>query len=162
MDKVEVKIVSKDNYKDLSVMVGELLSEIMSTINQEAFNYDQQQTEQRAKNLIEADKYWVFIAWDTEKKIALGFISLYESYALYAEGAFGTIPELYVREEHRSKRIGNELLSKAIEFSLSKGWNRIEVTTPPLPDFDRTLNFYQKNNFEIAGGRKLKIDINKC
>ena len=36
---------------------------------------------------------------------------------------------------------------------------RLEVTTPPLPEFERTLSFYETNNFEISGGRKLKTDI---
>jgi len=159
MNRIEVKPVSKDIYKDLSVMVGELLSEIMSAINQKAFNYDEQKTEERAKNLIENGKYWVFIAWDTEKKVPVGFISLYESYALYAEGAYGTIPELYVKNDWRSNSIGNELLYEAVDFARKKGWHRLEVTTPPLPEFDRTLNFYQKNGFDISGGRKLKFDI---
>jgi hypothetical protein len=30
------------------------------------------------------------------------------------------------------------------------------VTTPPLPQFDRTLAFYAKQGFAITGGRKLK------
>lgn len=159
MNLIEIKTVSQNDYRELSLMVGELLSEIMSTINKTAFNYDQRQTEQQAKELIEADKYWAFIAWDSEKKLPIGFISLYESYALYAEGAYGTIPELYIRKAYRSKQIGNQLLTKAFSFSLSKGWNRLEVTTPPLPEFERTLNFYENNGFEITGGRKLKIEL---
>ena len=84
---------------------------------------------------------------------------MYESYALYAEGAYGTIPELYVKPEYRSLNIGKLLLEKVKEFSMSKNWKRLEVTTPPLPEFNRTLSFYENNNFKIAGGRKLKTDI---
>ena len=40
-----------------------------------------------------------------------------------------------------------------------KGWTRLEVTTPPLPEFDRTLAFYQQQGFSISGGRKLKMDL---
>lgn len=84
---------------------------------------------------------------------------MYESYALYAEGAYGTIPELYIRPEYRSLNIGKYLLEKTKKFATSKNWKRLEVTTPPLPQFDRTLSFYENNSFEIAGGRKLKTDI---
>ena len=84
---------------------------------------------------------------------------MYESYALYAEGAYGTIPELYIKKEYRSLNIGKLLLKQAKEFAISKNWKRLEVTTPPLPQFDRTLSFYEDNSFEIAGGRKLKTDI---
>ena len=86
-------------------------------------------------------------------------MSLYESYALYSEGAYGTIPELYVRSGYRSKNIGKKLLECAMKFAKGKGWQRLEVTTPPLPQFDKTLSFYKTNGFEISGGRKLKVDV---
>ncbi|MGR8931366.1 MAG: GNAT family N-acetyltransferase [Gammaproteobacteria bacterium] len=88
-----------------------------------------------------------------------GFIALYESYALCAEGAFGTIPELYVRPEYRSHQLGRQLVSQAKVFGLSRGWSRLEVTTPPSPYFDRTLAFYEREGFLITGGRKLKVAL---
>jgi GNAT superfamily N-acetyltransferase len=77
-----------------------------------------------------------------------------------SEGAYGTIPELYVTRNWRSRSVGQQLLNEVAKFAKKKGWRRIEVTTPPLPEFDRTLRFYHNNGFEITGGRKLKIDIN--
>lgn len=92
-------------------------------------------------------------------QILRDFIALYESYALYAEGAFGTIPELYVRPEYRTNELGLRLVSQAKAFGTSRGWTRLEVTTPPLPKFDRTLAFYEREGFAITGGRKLKISL---
>jgi len=86
------------------------------------------------------------------------FIALYESYALYAEGAFATIPELYVRPAYRANGLGLRLV-QAKSFGASRGWTRLEVTTPPLPQFDRTLAFYEREGFAISGGRKLKIAL---
>lgn len=140
-------------------MVGELLNEIMQKTGVQAFNYDEFRTEQRARELVEKEKYWVFLAKDTMSDVNAGFVTLYESYALYAEGAFGTIPELYVRPDYRDKKIGQLLLNKVTQFALDKGWKRLEVTTPPLPEFERTLDFYKANGFEISGGRKLKLTI---
>ena len=159
MHAIKIAAINSNQYHELSLMVGELLSEIMASIGEQVFNYDQAATEARSKDLIESGKYWVFIATDSHSQKEIGFISLYESYALYAEGAYGTIPELYVRPGYRSQNIGQQLLEQAFTFAIEKGWKRLEVTTPPLPAFDKTLNFYQKNKFEIAGGRKLKVDI---
>jgi len=156
---IKIVPIEKKDYLDLSLMVGELLNEIMITINHKAFNYNQANTTKRIKEFIALDKYWVFMAKDMKSGENIGFVSLYESFALYAEGAYGTMPELYVRPKWRSNHIGNKLLNKVGEFAKSKNWHRIEVTTPPLPEFDRTLEFYQRNGFEITGGRKLKIDI---
>jgi len=156
---MNIKIIkaTENDSLDLSIMTGELLQEIMNKIDIKAFNFNQEETKKRAEDLILKNLYSVFIAKDNDKSI--GFISMYESYALYAEGAYGTIPELYVKEEYRSLNIGKLLFKKAKEFAISKDWKRLEVTTPPLPQFDRTLSFYENNSFEISGGRKLKSDI---
>jgi GNAT superfamily N-acetyltransferase len=142
----------------ISKLVGELLKEIMNAIGAQAFNFDLEETTERLRDFIDTEKYFIFIAQDSKDNI-LGFISLYESYALYAEGAFGTIPELYVRPEHRSNRIGSLLLSEARLFGTTRGWKRLEVTTPPPPQFEKTLAFYEREGFEISGGRKLKTEL---
>ena len=147
-----------DDVQEVAVMVGELLAEIMSAIGVQAFNFDLTETTARLKDFIGREKYFVFVARD-ENANPVGFIALYESYALYAEGAFGTIPELYVRPDYRTKELGLRLVSQAKAFGKSRGWTRLEVTTPPLPEFDRTLTFYEREGFAITGGRKLKISL---
>jgi GNAT superfamily N-acetyltransferase len=150
--------IEPENYDELSIMVGELLDEIIQITNDNVFQFDQEKTLEWLKTLIKAEKYWVFIAMDNNNDV-VGFISLYESYALNTEGAYGTIPELYVRPAYRSQNIGKDLLDHAIKFSYKKNWKRLEITTPPLPEFARTLQFYRENNFQITGGRKLKLKI---
>lgn len=143
---------------EIAVMVGELLAEIMSTIGIQAFNFDLAETTGRLESFLRQQKYFVFVARG-EDDAAVGFIALYESHALYAEGAFGTIPELYVRPAWRKKGLGLQLISEAKSFGRSLGWKRLEVTTPPLPEFDRTLAFYEREGFAVSGGRKLKISL---
>ncbi|MDD3343760.1 MAG: GNAT family N-acetyltransferase [Sulfurospirillaceae bacterium] len=152
---IYIKQATPKNALDLSIMTGKLLQEIMDKINRNVFNFNQEETQKRAEELISKNLYFAFIAYDNHHPI--GFISLYESYALYSEGAYGTIPELYVKPEYRSLKIGQQLIEAAKKFAILKHWKRVEVTTPPLPQFDRTLLFYEKNGFEISGGRKLKI-----
>jgi len=141
----------------IAEMVGELLAEIMSAIGIQAFNFDLSATIHRLGQFIDQEKYFVFVACDGTSPV--GFISLYESYALYAEGAFGTIPELYVRPPYRSTRLGLKLISQAKIFGQSRNWTALEVTTPSLPQFDKTLAFYEREGFSISGGRKLKVPL---
>ena len=143
---------------DIAVMVGELLAEIMEAIGVQAFNFDLAATTARLKDFLEREKYVVFVTRDG-KATPVGFIALTESHALYAEGAFGTIPELYIRPAYRANGLGFELVSCAKAFGASRGWTRLEVTTPPLPQFDRTLAFYEREGFAISGGRKLKVGL---
>lgn len=156
---IEISPIQPSEYRELSIMVGDLLNEIMEKIGENAFNFNREDTEKRANNLVSKGAYWVFIARDAETNMIVGFVSLYESYALYSEGAYGTMPELFVKSNWRSKLVGQKLLQKVTEFAKEKGWGRIEVTTPPLPEFDRALQFYQSNGFDVTGGRKLKTDI---
>lgn len=137
-------------------MVGELLEEIMLVIGEQAFNFDVADTVSRLGDFIESERYFVFVAHSGEGKPA-GFIALCESCALYAEGVFGTIPELYVRPEFRNCGLGRSLVSEAKAFGFSNGWKRLEVTTPPLPQFQSTLVFYEREGFAVTGGRKLKV-----
>ena len=141
---------------EVAQMVGELLTEIMSAIGVQAFNFNVDDTTARLKDFIDREKYVVFVAYNLDHR-AIGFVALCESYALYAEGTFGIIPEIYVRPEHRSKSVGFRLLSAAKSFAMAQGWKRLEVTTPPLPQFDKTLAFYEREGFAITGGRKLKL-----
>lgn len=142
----------------IAEMVGELLTEIMAAIGTQAFNFDLADTTERLADFVRREKYVVFVASGANDEPA-GFIALYESYALYAEGAFGTIPELYVRPECRSHELGQQLVAQAKAFGASRGWSRLEVTTPPLPQFDRTLAFYEREGFSVTGGRKLKVSL---
>ena len=139
-------------------MVGELLAEIMNAIGVQAFNFDLAETASRLREFLTREKYFVFVV-RSESGQPAGFIALYESYGLYAGGAFGTIPELYVRPEYRTNRLGLRLVSQAKSFGASRGWTRLEVTTPPLPEFGRTLAFYEREGFAISGGRKLKVSL---
>lgn len=141
---------------NIAVMVGELLNEIMTTIGINFFNFSLEETKARLIDFIGQEKYFVFVA-KNEHATPIGFITLFEGYALYAEGAFGTIPELFVRPEFRSQNIGLRLVEQAKTFGRSRGWKRLEVTTPPLPQFDKTLVFYEREEFTITGGRKLKV-----
>jgi len=143
---------------EVAVMVGELLNEIMTTIGMNVFNFSLDETKARLQDFIDQEKYFVFVAQNGNIG-PVGFITLFEGHSLYAEGAFGTIPELFVRPEFRSQNVGQRLVEQAKTFGRSRGWKRLEVTTPPLPQFDKTLAFYEREEFAITGGRKLKVAL---
>lgn len=140
----------------IAILVGELLAEIMNAIDAQAFNFNLQETTARLETYLDNGTYAVFVARPASGD-PVGFVALCECHALYAEGAFGMIPELYVQPAYRTRKLGMRLVSEAKAYGTARGWKRLEVTTPPLPQFDRTLAFYEREGFSIAGGRKLRI-----
>ncbi len=141
----------------IATMVGELLHEIMALVHDKSFAFEYAETAGRACTRLKEGRYTVVLA--RVDAMPVGFLALSESYALYTAGVYGTIPEFYVRPMYRSQGIGAALLAEATQIGWQRGWIRLEVTTPPLPQFHRTLSFYQRNQFTISGGRKLKREL---
>ncbi|MDD2830450.1 MAG: GNAT family N-acetyltransferase [Sulfuricurvum sp.] len=161
MNHTLIHRATKDQSDTISILVGELLQEIMDRIGIDVFHFDLEETKERLAEFIEHEKNFVFVAFDQNTDEMIGFVTVYEGFALYVEGAFGTMAELYVRPSYRSQSIGKMLIQAVKDFGDERGWKRLEVTTPPLPQFDATLSFYEREGFEISGGRKLKVVVKK-
>ena len=153
-----IKPATAGDAAEIAVLVGELLGEIMAVTRQQVFNFAYPETTSRLSSFLERELYFVFMGRDEHDQPA-GFIALTECHALYADGVFGVIPELYVRPAFRSIGMGRALIDNAAAFGALRGWTRLEVTTPQLPQFDRTVAFYEREGFSITGGRKLKIAL---
>lgn len=156
MNTITIERAKCDQADVIAILVGDLLQEIMDRIGTDVFHFDLEETKERLRDFIDFEKNFVFIAIDGVSNQIIGFVSSYKGYALYAEGVFGTIAELYVKPSYRSQGIGKMLIQSVKNFGDDRGWKCLEVTTPPLPQFDATLSFYEREGFEISGGRKLK------
>ena len=102
------------------------------------------------------DRFTAFVALDEDNKenkesTTLGIITLVESFAIYADGSYGVINELYVPPEHRDKKIGKVLIETVKEYGRQCGWRRIDVTTPLGEKWDRTVAFYLRESFTHSG-----------
>ncbi|MEM1068268.1 MAG: GNAT family N-acetyltransferase [Planctomycetota bacterium] len=156
---ISIQRLALESAESVTIMVGELLDEIMRRIDSPAFDFDHVQTRTRLSEFLSEQIYHGFVAFDGSD--AVGFVTAYQSHSLYGNGPFGTIPEFYVRPSHRSQGVGRQLLSELVKSAKQRGWTMLEVTTPPLPQFDRTLAFYEQLGFTITGGRKLKLPLTR-
>jgi GNAT superfamily N-acetyltransferase len=98
--------------------------------------------------------HWAFLARDADGA-AVGFMTLAESFAIFARGRYGIINELWVHPDARAQGVGAALLLHCKAFGRARGWRRIDVTAPPGPEWDRSFDFYRKHGFTPTG-RKLK------
>jgi GNAT superfamily N-acetyltransferase len=97
---------------------------------------------------------WVFLARDADGE-PLAFVTLAESFAVFARGHYGIIGELWVRKDARSQGAGALMLEHCKAFGHARGWKRIDVSAPTDPKWDRSFDFYIKRGFTLTG-RKLK------
>jgi len=133
-----------------------LTDEIIHRTGAQHFNVDIAATTELCHELLVQGKYAVLLAVDDQSQRPIGFAALCESHALYAEGTFGIVQEFYIQPEFRSQKVGAALLESVAAHAKTRGWKRLELCTPPLPEFERTLHFYEENGFEVTGGRKMK------
>ncbi|MBL4762150.1 MAG: GNAT family N-acetyltransferase [Gammaproteobacteria bacterium] len=151
------KIIDEYQAEEVAKLVTCLTHEIVERTGIKHFDIDAPLATDLCKSYVANGLYDVLAAFDDNQIV--GFGAICESHSLYAEGAFGIIQEFYVIPEYRSKEVGKSLLREIIKFAKTKGWKRLELCTPPIPEFDRTVEFYQSNGFKITGGYKMKYAI---
>jgi GNAT superfamily N-acetyltransferase len=160
-------------------LVVALTTEITEITKMAHFDIDLQGTVERCKALIRDGHYAGLIAHyndvtdnsvgqntsidnkapNKEKVIVIAVVTMSETYALYAAGKIGVIQEFYVYPEQRDSGVGSMLIEQVKIYGKKHNWSCIELCTPPLPEFARTLNFYQKSGLNPVGGRKMRLTL---
>lgn len=151
---MKYKIIDNSQSEEVAKLAVFLTNEIIERTGIQHFDVDVPLAVSLCENYVSSGLYHVMAAFDGNNII--GFGAICESHSLYAEGSFGIIQEFYVMPEYRSKEVGKSLIQEIVKFSKQQEWKRLELCTPPVPEFDRTVEFYQSNGFEITGGYKMK------
>lgn len=118
-------------------MTVALASEIIQRTGTKHFNVNLEETARLCEHFIAAGSYTALIA--VQYLSPVGFAGLCESHALYTEGTFGIIQEVYVVPASRSAGVGAALLEAASAHARARAWKCLELCTPPLPEFQRSL-----------------------
>lgn len=135
-------------------LVVDLTTEISELTNTNHFHIDLNSTIRRCNELINDGHYAAIIGLCESKVVAV--VTMSETYALYAGGKIGVIQEFYVSPDFRAFGLGSMLVEHVKTYGKKQNWSCIELCTPPLPAFERTLSFYQKNGLSPVGGRKMR------
>jgi GNAT superfamily N-acetyltransferase len=138
----------------IGTFVVMLTNEISKLTNSKHFDIDLNGTIKRCHELIRDGHYSALIGISDRKPIAV--VTMTETYALYVCGKIGVIQEFYVSPEFRGSGVGSMLVEQVQNYGKKNKWSCIELCTPPLPEFERTLSFYQQNGLIPVGGRKMR------
>jgi branched-chain amino acid aminotransferase len=85
----------------------------------------------------------------------VGVLAASWQHAAHVPGRYGTIQDLWVHPDWRSRAVGHDLVEAFCEVAREEGAKRIEVGLP-REDFERigaTTAFYRANGFEHLGPR---------
>jgi GNAT superfamily N-acetyltransferase len=149
---MEIRVAGPELWSQISQGVMDLLREL----GQEAADlgaFDAARFESLWRE--DPDRLRAIVAFDDDGSVA-AVATLIESFAIYANGRYGILLEMYVAPPHRSNGLGAQMLQRAVEYGTSLGWSRIEVTAPEGKRWARTVAFYLRNGFRHTGP-KLKI-----
>jgi len=144
--------------KEDAPIVGKLVHLLLVELQHSSPNMNEAFYTAKATELLGSNQLHAFIARDSADK-PIGVITIGTSSAVYAEGLFGIINELYVVPETRSAGVGRLLLNEAKKFASQQHWSRLEVTSAHEDINPRTSGFYLRENFTTVGAR-LKFEMN--
>ena len=156
---VTIRKAAPADAADVARMVKALTDEIIALIGDGHFDVDEKASATLAAEWLASASYAAYLAIDDARDRAIGLATLCETRSVYAQGIFGIIQEFYVAPPWRSQEVGARLVEACVGHGRDAGWKRLELATPPLPEFARTVSFYKDNGFDPTGGRKMKRDL---
>jgi branched-chain amino acid aminotransferase len=89
----------------------------------------------------------------------VGVLAASWQYAIHVPGRYGTIQDLWVHPEWRSRSLGRELIMALVREATEAGVPRLEVGLPQ-PSFAQlgaTERFYRENDFKPLGPRMRRL-----
>jgi GNAT superfamily N-acetyltransferase len=89
----------------------------------------------------------------------VGILAASWQYAIHVPGRYGTIQDLWVHPEWRSRALGRELILALVRQAMELGVPRLEVGLPQasFPQLAATERFYRDNDFTPLGPRMRRL-----
>lgn len=146
-----------DHAEIIGSLVVQLTQEICERTHAQHFDIDLADTIEHCAELLSAGHYAAIVGWSENIPVAVATIA--ETYALYAGGKIGVVQEFCVIPKFRCSGVGALLIEQLRTYGQQRGWSCMELCTPPLPEFERTLSFYENNGLAAVGGRKMRQNL---
>jgi GNAT superfamily N-acetyltransferase len=114
--------------------------------------------EEASRHLIEDPEAGALLVAEAEGEI-VGVLAASWQHAIHVPGRYGTIQDLWVREDWRSRAIGRQLVDALVELAGEAGVARLEVGLPQedFPQLAATERFYLDNGFTHLGPRMRRL-----
>lgn len=114
--------------------------------------------EEATRSLIEDPGAGVLLVAEADGRL-IGVLAASWQFAVHVPGHYGTIQDLWVHPEWRSKAIGRDLMEAFCAVARRHGAKRVEVGLPrdDFPNLRATEAFYLGNGFVSLGPRMRRV-----
>ncbi len=114
--------------------------------------------EDGARTLVEDQDAGILLVAEDDGSI-VGILAASWQYAIHVPGRYGTIQDLWVHPEWRSRALGRELVLALVKRAADAGVPRLEVGLPQkgFAQLDATERFYRENEFTPLGPRMRRL-----
>jgi GNAT superfamily N-acetyltransferase len=114
--------------------------------------------EEGARTLAEDPQLGALLVAECDGAI-VGLLAASWQYAIHIPGRYGTIQDLWVHPEWRSRALGRELILAMVRQATELGVPRLEVGLPQesFPQLAATERFYRENDFTPLGPRMRRL-----
>jgi len=114
--------------------------------------------EEGARTLAGDPQLGALLVAEHESEI-VGILAASWQYAIHVPGRYGTIQDLWVHPEWRSRALGHELILALVQQASELGVPRLEVGLPQesFPQLAATERFYRENGFTPLGPRMRRL-----
>jgi GNAT superfamily N-acetyltransferase len=114
--------------------------------------------EDGARRLAEDPSAGALLVAEDEGRI-IGILAASWQYAIHVPGRYGTIQDLWVHPDWRSKALGRELVLALVRRAADAGVPRLEVGLPQesFAGLGATERFYRENDFTPLGPRMRRL-----
>ena len=114
--------------------------------------------EEAVRRLAEDPEAGALLVAEEDERV-VGVLAASWQYAIHVPGRYGTIQDLWVHPEWRSRSLGRELILALVREASEAGVPRLEVGLPQesFAQLDATERFYRENDFQPLGPRMRRL-----
>lgn len=116
---------------------------------------DRGELEAATRKLVDDPRLGALIVAESEQGRIVGVCATSWQHAIHVPGRYGTLQDLWVDPEWRSRAVGRALLEALFALAREEGLPRIEVGLPQdsFAAIEATRSFYLANGFQPLGPR---------
>jgi branched-chain amino acid aminotransferase len=114
--------------------------------------------EEAVRRLAENPEAGALLVAEEDERV-VGVLAASWQYAIHVPGRYGTIQDLWVHPEWRSRSLGRELILALVREASEAGVPRLEVGLPQesFAQLGATERFYRENDFQPLGPRMRRL-----